>query len=121
VVLDELETPRIRYLRRGALTGEDTIEHLTRHRVVEAPTRHETIELGDVRRREAQPSGIRDDVLAGRVRAARRLAEPPLLGGCGACPGRDRLLDELDCAGVDDVAHLEVAEAPLGLEALATS
>ena len=71
------------------------------------------MQLGDLLRRDGH-------VLQGRLLllgCAGELTHPPLAGGLAGDPRCRGGLDELERPGVDDVAHLGVAQAPLGLEA----
>jgi hypothetical protein len=105
-VLHQLQAARIGDRRRSALAGEHAIPDLTGHRVVEAAAGDQALQLGDVGRPDTQGLGIGHDIAAVGVGAARDLAGPPLAGSGRLAPAATVLLDEIDQAGVDDIAHL---------------
>ncbi|OEI69217.1 hypothetical protein Cus16_1054 [Curtobacterium sp. ER1/6] len=115
VVRDDLEPAGLDDLRGRALARDDTLEHLSGQTVGQVARLHERDGLGDVlRRHEVTRGGVL------RVRHAADLARPPLARGLRGGAGGDRGLDLVEQAAVDDVLELEVAEAPVPLEATAT-
>src|SRR5690606_19801455 len=112
VVGDDLHAAGNDDLLRAALSREHAFEHLPGELVVDPPGVHERLQLGDLGRGDGQLLEL-DPLGPG---GAGELAHPPLAGGGGVGTGGDGGLDEVDRPGVDDVAHLRVAVAPLLLE-----
>ena len=97
----------------GALAGEQAVEHLAGELVVDPAAVDQGLYGGDLLGRHAE----RVDLDARVVGAPGQLGQPPLARRLGGGPGGDRLLDQRERSGADRVAHLEVGESPVGLQA----
>ena len=98
---------------RGALAGEHAVEHLAGQLVVDACPRRPA--PGRRRPGRASRRGRRSRRPASLARRA-ELGEPPLAGRRGDAPAAMVSSIRPTRTGADDVAHLEVGEAPVGLQ-----
>ena len=99
----------------GAFAGEHAGDGLLGQFVVELAVGDELLDLGHVGRGHRQL--LQRDALG--VRLTGELAQPPLLGAGRTGAGGHGGLDQVEGVGVDHVAHLQVGEAPLALQAVA--
>src|SRR5699024_7333076 len=91
-------------------------EHLLGDLVVDLLPVHQALQLGDLRRGDSERGELGVAVLGD----AGQLAHPPLAGALRGGAHSDGRLDEVQGVGVDRVAHLQVGQAPLPLQAAAT-
>src|SRR5690606_21634022 len=112
VVGDDLQPAGGDDLLRAALAGQHALEHLPGQLVVDATGVDQRLQLTDLRRRHRQL--LERDLLG--LRCAGQLTPPPRARRRRARARGDRGLDEAERARVDDVAHLGVGVAPLGLQ-----
>ena len=113
VVTNNHEPPGLNDCVDIAFAGDHTFEHLTRELVGQTAVGDQLLDPGDVRRRHRK---VRqgDSLLVGDPG---ELSGPPLAGGRLIDALIDGQLHKIECFGVDQRLHLEVADVPLGLQA----
>ena len=102
-------------LIRSALAGEHTCDGLLGQLVVELTVGDQLLDFSHIGRSDRQLFEAHALV----VGFTAQLAQPPLLGtGCSGT-GLDGFLKQIQSVGVEHIAHLQIVEAPLALQAVA--